>query len=220
MPPASSKAVPGVIETLSAGFEQVNRVLWIVTVPILVDLFLWLGPRLSAGPVFAEIASWYSRMVDAYASVAGAVDAKTLDQARQAVTSFQAQAGQFNLLSLLVINIASVPSVLPPTRGVVPGYQIDTLGSLLGVVLVAEVVGILIGCLYLGVLAQQIRDGRVVVAKLRRRVWFYWLSVIGFIFLVIGLTLVISIPVGLVIGLVQVIAPGVGIALLALASSA
>ena len=218
--PASNNAAPGLIETLSAGFEQVNRVLWIVALPILIDLFLWLGPGLSAGPVFAEIGSWYSRMVDTYASVAGGVDASTLDQARQAVSAFQSQAGQFNLLSLLVINIASVPSVLPPTHGAVPSYQVGTLGALLGIVLAAEVVGILIGCLYLGLLAQQVRDGRVIVAKLGRRVWFYWLSVIGFIFLVIGLTLVISIPVGLAIGLVQLIAPGVGVALLALASSA
>src|SRR5579883_3162389 len=114
--PASNKAVPGVIETLSAGFDQVNRVLWVVALPVLVDLFLWLGPRLSSGRVFDEIGRWYNSMVDTYASVAGGVDAGSLDQARQAVSSLQAQAGQFNLLSLLVINIASVPSVLPPTR--------------------------------------------------------------------------------------------------------
>lgn len=216
----SKNTAPGVIETLSGGFDQVNRVLWIVALPILMDLFLWLGPQLSAAPVFAQIGRWYSRMVETYANVAGGADASTLEQARQVVAGFQASAGHFNLLSLLVINVASVPSVLPTSGEGAPAFQIETLGALIGVVLATQVLGILLGCLYLGVLAQQIRDGRVTVAKLGRRVWFYWLSIIGFIFLVIALSLLISIPVGLAIGLVQLIAPGVGVALLAIASSA
>ena len=35
----------GVIETLSAGYVAINRHLWVLLLPILVDVFLWFGPH-------------------------------------------------------------------------------------------------------------------------------------------------------------------------------
>src|ERR1041384_7064582 len=35
----------GVIETLSAGYAAVNRQPWVLLLPVLLNLFLWLGPR-------------------------------------------------------------------------------------------------------------------------------------------------------------------------------
>ena len=40
-------ALPGVFATVSAGFELTTRYLWLMLIPALLDLFLWLGPRLS-----------------------------------------------------------------------------------------------------------------------------------------------------------------------------
>ncbi len=219
--PPPSNAVPGIIETLSGGFESVNRVLWIVAIPILTDLFLWLVPQLTAGPVFDGARRWYEQMLQVYGNVsAGSVDANTLDQSRQIIATLATDAGHFNLLTLLVVNIASVPSILPPPREGVSLLEIHTIGELIVVVVATQILGILLGCLYLGAMGQQIRDGKVALGKLGRRVWFYGLSVIGFILLVIGVSLVISIPIGLAIGLVQLIAPGVGMALWATASTA
>jgi hypothetical protein len=52
----------GVIETLSAGYAAVNRQLWVLMLPILLDLFLWLGPHVSysplVGPVVTQAAEW------------------------------------------------------------------------------------------------------------------------------------------------------------------
>lgn len=209
--PAPGNAVPSVIETLSGGFDQVNQILWIVLVPIVMDLFLWLGPRVSAGPVFAQLARWYSQLSESYASVAsGAGDPATMEQARQALADLQGRAGHFNLLTLLVTNIASVPSILPPGRPDVVTYQIGSVGAAIGVILAIQLIGILIGCLYLGVMGQQIRDGRVALATLGRRIWFYWLSVVGFILLVIGGAVLVSLPIGLAIGLIQLVAPTIG----------
>lgn len=209
MKPASANPVPGVIETLSGGFDHVNHILYIVLVPIVMDLFLWLGPRVSAEPVFTQLARWYSQVSETYLSVAGG-DPSTMEQARQAMAELPARAGHFNLLTLLVTNIASVPSILPSGRSDVMTYQIGSLGVAIGVVLATQVLGILIGCLYLGVMGQQVRDGRVALAALGRRIWFYWLSVVGFLLLVVGSALLISLPIGLAIGLIQLVAPAVG----------
>jgi len=52
----------GVIETLSAGYTAVNRQLWVLMLPILLDVFLWLGPHVSysplVGPVVTQAAEW------------------------------------------------------------------------------------------------------------------------------------------------------------------
>jgi hypothetical protein len=41
----------GVIETLSAGYAALNRHLWVLLLPIVVDLVLWLGPFVSFSPL-------------------------------------------------------------------------------------------------------------------------------------------------------------------------
>src|SRR5260370_30371878 len=41
----------GVIETLSAGYTAVNRQLWVLLLPILLDVFLWFGPHVSFSPL-------------------------------------------------------------------------------------------------------------------------------------------------------------------------
>jgi hypothetical protein len=38
---------PGVIDTLTAGYETINRRLWLLLFPIGLDLLFWLGPKLS-----------------------------------------------------------------------------------------------------------------------------------------------------------------------------
>ena len=41
----------GVIETLSAGYSAVNHHLWVLLLPILLDVFLWFGPHVSYSPL-------------------------------------------------------------------------------------------------------------------------------------------------------------------------
>ena len=48
---ARRQAPKGVIDTLSAGYAALNRQLWVLLVPILVDLVLWLGPHVSYSPL-------------------------------------------------------------------------------------------------------------------------------------------------------------------------
>ncbi len=52
----------GVIETLSAGYAAVNRQPWVLVLPVLLNLFLWLGPHVSysplVGPVVTDATQW------------------------------------------------------------------------------------------------------------------------------------------------------------------
>ena len=49
-------ALPGVFSTLAAGFELSTRYLWLMIVPAILDLFLWIGPRLSFRPLIESLA--------------------------------------------------------------------------------------------------------------------------------------------------------------------
>ena len=46
--------LPGVIDTLSAGFQTLNRHLYLLLAPIILDLFYWLGPHISVQAVAKE----------------------------------------------------------------------------------------------------------------------------------------------------------------------
>jgi hypothetical protein len=209
--PVGGQPVPGLIETLNAGFEQINRIPWILGLPILIDLFLWFAPRLSAAPVIHRLAT---RALEMYQGVtASGLDPTAADQARQSVSDLDAAASTFNVFSLLVVNVAAVPSIMPPSLTGAVAQEINSGPLLALVVLIVLVVGGLLGCLYLGAIAQQVRDKRFDPLVLARRVWFYWLSVIGFILLAGVFIVAVSIPVGIVVGLAQYAAPGLGGAL-------
>lgn len=52
-----TQGLPGVIATLTAGFELTTGHLWLVVLPVLLDMFYWLGPRLSVQGLIEQNAS-------------------------------------------------------------------------------------------------------------------------------------------------------------------
>ncbi|MFT3892350.1 MAG: hypothetical protein QM730_12010 [Anaerolineales bacterium] len=51
---------PGVIGSLRAGFDAVSSHVVLILLPLALDLFLWLGPRLSVGKLYSSILSqWF-----------------------------------------------------------------------------------------------------------------------------------------------------------------
>ena len=48
----------GVIGSLAAGFEMIGRNLSLITLPVLLDLLLWLGPRISVAPLLEQLVAF------------------------------------------------------------------------------------------------------------------------------------------------------------------
>src|SRR5438552_14178602 len=44
----------GLIDTLQAGFNTINRHLWLLLLPLIVDLLLWVGPQLTIGTAISD----------------------------------------------------------------------------------------------------------------------------------------------------------------------
>ena len=87
---------PGVIGSLKAGFDAVANHIGLILLPVALDLFLWLGPRLSVGGLLNP----FFKLVfdEARTTLTSSADLKRF-------TDFQAGFSEiinrFNLLSLL-----------------------------------------------------------------------------------------------------------------------
>ncbi len=52
----------GPLACITTGFEVVARAPWLAVLPLLLDLFLWLGPRLSVAPILQDFKAFLLQM--------------------------------------------------------------------------------------------------------------------------------------------------------------
>lgn len=147
----------GVIGCLTAGFEMLPRNLHVVGLPVVLDLVLWLGPRLSIEPVVQVLVNVLASQRAADPEVAGQVD--------QAVNLLRQFGDRFNLLSVLGgVPLFQVPSLLarrPPDGSPLGAPHVVPLSSGLALVPwwgVLALSGLVLGFLYLNEIAHQIGD--------------------------------------------------------------
>ncbi|MHB9091244.1 MAG: hypothetical protein ACYC7H_07475, partial [Chloroflexota bacterium] len=192
-----SKRKPGIVDTLGAGFENINRRPWLVLVPILVDLLLWRGPLVTPLPLAQRLLNWYESALGAGANLV-APNGQRFEELRQ--TAEAAVAG-FNMLSLLVLNfIANVPTTTS-------GHQADTpivipVSSEVAFVLLVitlQLLGVLLGCVYFGLIAQQVRDGTVRPLLLLAKLRSYFLSVVVLGLMLLGVLVALGVPLSLLV---------------------
>ena len=114
---------PGVIVSLRAGFDVVASHVWLILVPLALDIVLWLGPRLSVDSLLRPFARYM--FVQARRGVA----ASEIDQFLEAQSIFLEGLQSFNLLSLaskfrtFPIGISSLLAQKIPAAGTPLGEQ-------------------------------------------------------------------------------------------------
>lgn len=111
VPPEELRRPMGPLACITTGFEVVARAPWLAVLPLLLDLFLWLGPRLSVAPILQDFKAFLLQMSSMSEAVPDVGDAYLiLGQILDELSS------KFNLLSLLnPAPLMGVP-VLMPTR--------------------------------------------------------------------------------------------------------
>ena len=144
----------GVIGSLAAGFDVIGRHLWLIALPVLLDLLLWLGPRLSIAPLLEELGAFLvSRPAPDPATV------RQVAQAAQLLEDFAERSNLFSLLNVPSLLAQRAPGVVSPLG---ESYVLLITGLLTlmawGAVLVP--VGLVLGFLYLNSLARRIRAMR------------------------------------------------------------
>ncbi len=196
----------GVIDTLSAGFDRVTKRLWLVLLPVLVDIGIWIGPKLSVGRLSQELLAALPSMGEF-----GAQQQQSLELAKEWL---RAAGTETNLLYLLSMRIAGLPSLtatfVPPTRLLAVGQrviEVHTWLALLGLVVGLTLASVLLGCFSLALLAQEARDEEMdipYVLQVTIRSWVR-LAVLLILGLLAGATLLIGIS--LVYSILAVVSP-------------
>ncbi len=99
----------GVIDTITAGFRTLSRRVWIILLPVALDLWLWRGPKLSIAPLVEDLIAWVEGMFQAMPAESGAVPA-LLDMQAMAQL-LREMVGARNIFGLLVWGRLGFPSV-------------------------------------------------------------------------------------------------------------
>ncbi len=199
------------IDTLAYGFEVINRHIWILLLPLALDLCLWLGPQLSPQPALQQVLDAYQAMAARAATLDGGLGPDAADLAPPELATL---AGQFNLLSVLAFNfVAAVPSLLLNQPVLARGgtrIEIGNPGTVIGLVCLLEVVGLWLGALYYGYIGRQVRDGETTLGGVVRAAFGYWWCFLQIVLLVVAVVVAAGLVGGLVVALGYAIAPALG----------
>lgn len=204
---------PGLIDTLSLAFATVARQVWLLVLPLGLDLLLWRGGWVSPAPLFGRLAALFALPPEVAEQ-----EAELAAQARLLQEGILTTGRHFNVLSLLVVRFLGMPSLLAdaPSLGGPYLFQVTVQNPWGALALVAglALLGTFVTCFWLEWLGHVTRRltgtpdiGRpLVVGAVRTSGKLILLFVVA---AVIGL--VLTVPISLVLALLTLVSPGVGL---------
>jgi hypothetical protein len=181
---------PGVIATLTAGFDLTARHLWLLLVPILLDLFLWLGPRLSFRVLMERLVRFWQDQ----AVTAGFNTDLLLELAPRT-----------NLFTSLSVPVIGVPAFIvgaTPERTPLPTtiHELNDFWTWAGLFILFSLIGLLLSASYLSLVADVVRKdahgfpGVAGVSQFLKRLVRTWLQIIGLLAVFLGAAFILYIP--------------------------
>jgi hypothetical protein len=148
-----------IIDTLTAGFDTVRRNPWLLLLPVLLDVFLWLGPKLSIAPMVEETVVAFEEMQQSL-SIDPGLDATLAAMPEFDPTFLRETAGRANLLAGLVWGVLGVPSVAA-TRLILPTdawvIELSDGCTALGLLALIIIAGLFIAAFYLALAGRVVR---------------------------------------------------------------
>ena len=200
---------PGVIGALRAGFDVVASHVALIVIPLLVDVFLWLGPRLSVEKVLGP--AYRDAFEQARTGWASTEDANRLAQLQPL---FNELLEHFNLVSLVTrlqtfpIGISSLMAKLMPVDSPLGEQNIVSVSSgwiLLAYMFLLVGIGWVAGGLYFRwVSGTVLGEQEAGISPLRAILQTFLLSVIWVVMLI-----AISIPLMILLTVLMLISPAV-----------
>lgn len=130
-------SLPGVWATLAAGFELTTRHWWLLLIPVLLDLFLWLGPRLSLQPLIEQLlVQWPTEVI--------------LIDPRPILELLAPRTNMFTYLSVTFIGAPALMNGLVPEQTPLASavIEIATVEWWLGLALLFTVVGLFLAAIF------------------------------------------------------------------------
>lgn len=149
----------GVLGCLAAGFEIVARHPALIIIPLLLDLFLWLGPRLSLSPIFVALEQFYKALPPTEGTVTQLSEQTMLVLPQ----IFDIAATRYNLFAALspaplfgAPTVMSMQLTLERPMGIRPEIVVASPFAVLGLVVLLVLVGLGISTFYLRTVGRQV----------------------------------------------------------------
>lgn len=202
----------GVIDSLSAGYRLLGTRIWLLAIPVALDLLLWRAPRLSIAAMIEPIAA-----LNREASAAAGLPAEVAGMANMGAETLARLGESSNLLTGLVSGaVLHVPSLfaafLLPLSG--SAIEVTSAAAALAVWIALLVIGVWIGVLYLSLLTRVVPIGQPGRAStwggVLRESLRHWKRVLGFLAAAIALLLAVYIPSAVALSLLLLFVPALG----------
>lgn len=209
-PTTSERPALGVIEAISAGFDVIFHHPWLLLIPLILDLFLWMGPRLQAPALYQQFEPSVRRMMSD-------VDTSEARLAAQELTKMvQGFFTNFNLFAWLSVWLVGVPVVnaaIDVTLRLVTGFlpvlmQVNDFGTYLVLLISLSVIGLFITSLYWAMLSGVVRDNRFQLAPWLKSTWRMWKQLLLLALTVVGMLLLSIVPLSMIMLTVGMFSPG------------
>jgi len=201
----------GIIDTISEAFRRVAKRPWLALIPFALDLLLWFGPKLSIAQAISKTMILFRQNADALAS-AGGSNAEMSQAFEMTLDAVQEAIGHTNLLAAGVWGRLGVPSIAtlrPIDPSVDRVIEITSYSQMLPLQLLIMVIGLLIACVFLALLARDVRGDESSLAVLARRALGYWWNMI-LIIVPLGIALILVLSISFLLGPLA-LAVGIGL---------
>lgn len=189
-----SAPLPGVMATIAAGFDLTARHLWLALIPVLLDIFYWLGPRLSVSVLMERLLSWQPAVV-----AMSEVGSQLLELAPR-----------INLFTVLSVPFMGVPAMMAgnmPEKTPLESrvIQLESFAQWAGLFVGLSVAGLLLTAAYYHLIAGVVSDReraeekqevekKAAPASFLGRVGRLWLRLLATALIFLAGLMIISIP--------------------------
>jgi hypothetical protein len=217
MQPAEGSGL-GIIDSLSAGYRLIMRRLELLLLPLLLDAFLWVAPRLSIEPLLKSFSLFYSDIFAQFGEAADTLDPGLANLPVEVAKMVDVVGKSFNLFDLLVsaslYHVPSLLATLPGLKTEQASWEVASFFSASSSAMLLGLVGLLLGVVYMNLLARVVPlgegDKNVDPSHFFSTVLRHWLRSVGFLLALFVLLLVIYIPTAVGVTLLVLISPALG----------
>jgi hypothetical protein len=195
---------PRLITALRSGFDAVANHIGLIVIPLILDLFLWLGPHVSLKTILLP-------MSQMFASLPGMDAPEMGDLVRHSQELWQTLAEQINLASTLRTYPIGIPSLmaglfpLDTPFGKAPITEVGSTGLGALLLLVFILTGLVAGSYYFAVVARAV-SSKPPEESFKGYAWFAGQAILLSASW-LALFLIISLPASMILGIMAMISP-------------
>ena len=207
---------PKLMNAITSGFNVIASNIVLILFPVMVDLFIWLGPKLRLQKILEPIIANTNQTLQAYNTADMAELLKNAQEAWSILIT------RINLTSSISTFPLGIPSLLAGTEstnnpfGQSMSFEIPSIGIAIIVFLLLVAAGLIIGSLYLSMIAKIIsgRSGAIKISLIGSQI----INTFLLLLLIIGLLLILIFPSLFVVSIFALFSPSLAQIILLLIS--